>query len=149
MNLAVSKDYLYNFTPIATWSFIEIGVGMIACNLMTLRPLVTRLFSPGGIPAADNNDHPPTIGRAKRRVPGWLSGHYPTWHSRHAGAIELNDVSTGSVHAAFELGHMQRTQSESNAGESESMRVILRDNSVAMGDFRIRREVEAHQTSAV
>lgn len=35
-------DYLYNFTPLATWSTIEVGTALTASSLATLKPLFRK-----------------------------------------------------------------------------------------------------------
>lgn len=38
-----STDYLYNFTDLAIWSTVEIGLALIASSLATLKPLFRKL----------------------------------------------------------------------------------------------------------
>jgi hypothetical protein len=37
-----SPDYLYNFTDLGEWSTVEIGTGLIASSLATLKPLFSK-----------------------------------------------------------------------------------------------------------
>lgn len=41
--LLSDPDYLYNFTDLAIWSTVEIGLGLTASSLATLKPLFRRL----------------------------------------------------------------------------------------------------------
>lgn len=41
--LLSDPDYLYNFTDLAIWSTIEIGLGLTASSLATLKPLFRKL----------------------------------------------------------------------------------------------------------
>ncbi|KAF7524925.1 hypothetical protein G7054_g11281 [Neopestalotiopsis clavispora] len=41
--LLSDSDYLYNFTDLAIWSTIEIGLGLMASSLATLKPLFRKL----------------------------------------------------------------------------------------------------------
>ncbi|ORY59168.1 uncharacterized protein BCR38DRAFT_445807 [Pseudomassariella vexata] len=41
--LLSNPDYLYNFTDIAIWSTVEIGLGLAASSLATLKPLFRRM----------------------------------------------------------------------------------------------------------
>ncbi|KAH6671204.1 cation-transporting ATPase 4 [Halenospora varia] len=41
--LLSNPDYLYNFTDLAIWSTVEIGLGLAASSLATLKPLFRRL----------------------------------------------------------------------------------------------------------
>ncbi|KAF2088929.1 hypothetical protein K490DRAFT_9245, partial [Saccharata proteae CBS 121410] len=44
IGLSASNDYFYNVCPVLTYGFAEAGVGMIAANSSTLRPLFRRFF---------------------------------------------------------------------------------------------------------
>lgn len=41
--LLSDPDYLYNFTDLAIWSTVEIGLGLTASSLATLKPLFRKL----------------------------------------------------------------------------------------------------------
>jgi hypothetical protein len=41
--LLSNPDYLYNFTDLAIWSTVEIGLGLTASSLATLKPLFRKL----------------------------------------------------------------------------------------------------------
>lgn len=42
--LSVSPDFFWNAANISIWSTVELGMGIVACSLATLRPLFKKLF---------------------------------------------------------------------------------------------------------
>lgn len=62
---AAKADYLYGIAPIAWWSTIELGLGIIAACLSTLRPLLRYALGDGDIKPLYNRHNPPSIGTAR------------------------------------------------------------------------------------
>lgn len=50
-----SSDYLYNFTDLAIWSTVEIGLALIASSLATLKPLFRKFNMLDGTKREDNS----------------------------------------------------------------------------------------------
>ncbi|QSZ35292.1 hypothetical protein DSL72_008161 [Monilinia vaccinii-corymbosi] len=76
-------DYLYNVAPIVWWSTIEIGLGIIAACLSTLRPLFRFALGNSHVTPLDDKNTPRTIGAPHQK--GYMK----------ARAIKLQDVKDG------------------------------------------------------
>lgn len=72
-----STDYLYNFTDLAIWSTVEIGLALIASSLATLKPLfrkfkildgTTRANTSGVTPANKDTTRSSTLHSRKRSI---------------------------------------------------------------------------------
>ncbi|KAI9650268.1 hypothetical protein NHQ30_000281 [Ciborinia camelliae] len=82
-NYAKAIDYLYGVAPIVWWSTIEIGLGIIAACLSTLRPLFRFALGDSNYGPSDNKPSPPTIGTPRQK--GYMK----------ANAIKLRNIQDG------------------------------------------------------
>ncbi|PSR77660.1 hypothetical protein BD289DRAFT_142834 [Coniella lustricola] len=67
------NDYLYNFTPLATWSTIEVGTALTASSLATLKPLFRKFTAVFNSTIATNTNTTGATADSQGRYPGTIS----------------------------------------------------------------------------
>ncbi|TVY80922.1 hypothetical protein LSUE1_G006968 [Lachnellula suecica] len=67
--LVSTRDYLYNFTDLAIWSSVEIGIGLGASSLATVKPLLRKLniLAASTSPTGRNGSRQ-TVGSSRQRT---------------------------------------------------------------------------------
>ncbi|KAL1622590.1 hypothetical protein SLS56_008701 [Neofusicoccum ribis] len=120
--LTATDDYFFHLGPIVVWAFTEAGVGMIAANVSTLRPLF-RILANGS--------------SAMRRT-----GDGPSWGSRggmgrmsRAGAIELGDSKNGYGETVVEVGSHNSIADDSSGVDMLGKRAFESDTTLSLKDL--------------
>jgi len=99
-----ANDYLYGIAEIAIWSVVEIGLGIIAGSVATLKPLFNKIFGSTTDPNSYANDHP--------------SRPYP-------GSYRLHEVSKGGLNTTVTI-QADHERSDISEDDTASQRRILR-----------------------
>ncbi|KAF2490288.1 hypothetical protein BU16DRAFT_566320 [Lophium mytilinum] len=101
-NYRNANDYLYGLADLVIWSVVEIGLGIIAGSVATLKPLFNKIFGSSKDPSPYTNDHTP------RPFPG---------------SYRLRDVSKGGMETTV---HGGGERSDISDEDTASQRRMLR-----------------------
>ncbi|KAH7417607.1 cation-transporting ATPase 4 [Cadophora sp. MPI-SDFR-AT-0126] len=118
--LLSNPDYLYNFTDLAIWSTVEIGLALSASSLATLKPLFRKL----NILVSTRNGSRLGIGTSGLGTSGrgTKDGGDSAWHSRKRSTPFTPRNFTEIKDEENELGVLQRSAEKSvldaSAGDS-------------------------------
>ncbi|RAL63108.1 hypothetical protein DID88_004192 [Monilinia fructigena] len=112
---AKAVDYLYGVAPIVWWSTVEIGLGIIAACLSTLRPLLRFALGNSSTGSSDEEDAPRTIGAPHQK--GYMK----------ARAIKLRDINDGLATTIVSgVGnYTESLKTSSDGGDELSQKGIL------------------------
>ncbi|KAF2811244.1 uncharacterized protein BDZ99DRAFT_385536 [Mytilinidion resinicola] len=102
-NYKNANDYLYGLADIAIWSVVEIGLGIIAGSIATLKPLFNKIFGSSKDPSPYTNDHTP------RPFPG---------------SYRLRDVSKGGLETTVRGGERSDISDEDTASQRRMLRSV-------------------------
>ncbi|KAB8301994.1 hypothetical protein EYC80_005447 [Monilinia laxa] len=112
---AKAVDYLYGVAPIVWWSTVEIGLGIIAACLSTLRPLFLFALGTSNTGPSDDEDAPRTIGAPHQK--GYMK----------ARAIKLRDINDGlaTTMVSGVGNYTESLNTSSDGGDELSQKGIL------------------------
>ncbi len=95
------NDFLWITRYIVFWSLIEVGLGITAGSLATLRPLYRKLFmktqSEEEEAAVSRKVTPPNNGNGKEKRPGWTTWQMDVTGRERRTSLDVELVSSNSA----------------------------------------------------
>jgi hypothetical protein len=107
-------EFLWRTADVAIWTTVEVGIGITAGNLGTLRPLMQRLMSFMGISSSTGRDTNPWTKRGRNGTHMYVnSGATPLEDFTGKGAIKTTvTIRGGASNDDSHWGGLSRTDSE-------------------------------------
>jgi hypothetical protein len=107
-------EFLWRTADVAIWTTVEVGIGITAGNLGTLRPLMQRVMSFMGISSSTGRDTKDWTKRHRNGNHGYMeSGGTPLEDFTAKGAIKTTvTIRGGASHDDSQWGGLSRTNSE-------------------------------------
>ncbi|CAN8103523.1 unnamed protein product [Discula destructiva] len=112
-----NPDYLYNFTDIAIWSAVEIGVALTASSLATLKPLFRQFFRMQGFSSRRPSGYGPSSSRRRNQSAGPIHGAIQVQHSFGSYSAKKLAVSGHAGRGGGHAGFTEWRQSSSHSDE--------------------------------
>ncbi|KAF2167879.1 hypothetical protein M409DRAFT_53830 [Zasmidium cellare ATCC 36951] len=130
-------DFLYNTVGVAIWTTVEVGVGITAGCLATLRPLIRMAFDRLGVGSSSNRKYRP-------------SGGQPHSRSRMTPSHRLDEFAPGHGHTITTItGNRGETVGKTSRSRSSSQEQLASPSGKIMKQFVVEYDDDGFGEEAV